>query len=326
MEKVILKRFLKRIAYFLFLLIIVISGTEICFRMQVFDFYKAELQSLNTKTDKNKKNILIIGDSFSAHPESYVKHLRKNYSQYNVINASVPGTGIIQHNLYFDKRVKEFNPEHIIYQFYVGNDFLDIKRPLNFKEISFIRNIYWMVSEKILFLHYLNRKLAFITSNTQSIDVLQEADFEKSRYNNRVVNYFKGNSAYLNNTIFLEGKQIEVYESWKEKMIKFRKSVPDSVPITLLVIPTCAQTDKTYKKRFIEIGAYLSDDILEKEYPLYLKMAEELADFNIINPLAEFQLLSSEGVELYYKNDPHLTPEGQKCLGNFLIKNLNFKK
>ncbi len=63
-------------------------------------FYKTELENLNTEIDPKKKNILVIGDSFSAHPASYVKQLTENFIQYNFINASVPGTGIMQHELF----------------------------------------------------------------------------------------------------------------------------------------------------------------------------------------------------------------------------------
>lgn len=322
MKKPLFKKILNRILYFLFLLLIVTAILETVFRLQAFDFYKTELVGLNKTTDKQKENVLIIGDSFSAHPDSYVKYLRAHWPQYNFINASVPGTGIKQHALYFEKRVKQYNPRHIIYQFYVGNDFTDISHPVNFKTLSFVRNMFWIVSERVLVLQYINYRLANLSTHNQRVNVLHSEGFSKSRYNKRVISYFMGSPAHLNNTVSLKGDEIKTYERWKQKMPAMTADIADSVSVSLLLIPTCAQTGHIYADRMRILGAYLSEDILKPEYPLYLRMKTDFERFNVINPLPFFQQLTAAGQTLYYDNDPHLNPAGQKYLADFLIKQL----
>src|SRR5690606_32098707 len=112
-----------------------------------------------------KNCVLIFGDSFTAHPDSYVKYLNSGYTS---INCAIPGTGIRQHALIFSKRIDEYKPKAIIYQFYVGNDLLDLYHPINFSELSFLRNLYWKISEHMLILQYINYKLAFLNPKNQS--------------------------------------------------------------------------------------------------------------------------------------------------------------
>ena len=128
--KVKLKRVLKLICYVLFLLIVLVIGLEVSYRFQWFDFYKAELTGLNdlAEIDNSENSILIMGDSFSATKDSYVGFLNKNDSTFTYINSSIPGTGIIQHNLILKSRIKKYNPSTIIYQIYPSNDLIDIEK------------------------------------------------------------------------------------------------------------------------------------------------------------------------------------------------------
>jgi hypothetical protein len=115
-----------------FILIVSLCLLEIAYRYQIIDFYKLELQALNPDLEKEytNGNVLIFGDSFSGFPNGYVEQLRQEYSETNFINCAIAGTGIRQHALFFDSRIKRFKPNQILYQFYVGNDLLDIKRDL----------------------------------------------------------------------------------------------------------------------------------------------------------------------------------------------------
>jgi len=317
---------LELIAYLAFLGISTLLIMELCFRFQVIEFYGAELKGLNPDTEisTEKENILVIGDSFSAHPESYVKYLRKANPDFNFINAAIPGTAIKQHNLIIKKRIEQFEPVHVIYQFYVGNDFADIDHPINFKTLSWARNLYWIISEKILFLQYLNYKLAFLKSHTQTIQEIHEPDFSAELYNNRARTYFTGDPDYLVNTIFLEGSQIRTWEKWKKAFLQFQENIPEDIPVSIVIIPHCAQVNTAYAERMEVLGAAIDKEILNINYPLYVSMEHDLTGVSIVNPLGKLQDEEKTGKHLYYSNDPHLTPEGQRYLGKYLIQNLNF--
>lgn len=314
----LLKKYAKHFLYLLFFSFACLLIIELSFRYQVIDFYKSELKGLNTPEQLNNKknNILIFGDSFSAHPFSYVQFLD---SSYNYVNCAIPGTGIKQHSLIIPKRIKQYQPKAIIYQFYVGNDLLDIKHPINYSELSFLRNVYWWLSEHFLFLQYINYKLAYLNPKNQSFIELKENVFSKKSYNQRVKTYFKASPFYLNHTILLNDEATRlIYAEWKDH---FRELFNNNIPIYLLVIPHNAQINKTYYERNVSIGAILSDSIQKENYPLIEKMKKDLPYIKIINPLPYFQHLENND-SLYYENDPHLTLWGQKKLALFVNKEL----
>ncbi len=153
--------------YLLFLLVVVLFLFEILYRYQVIDFYAVQLNALNSteELESQKKKILLIGDSFSARPLGYVADLRKNDTTSTIINSSIPGTGIRQHNLILKNRLQLVQPDEVIYQFYLGNDLTDIEHPINYSENSVIRNLYWFLADSFLGLQFLNNQLARIKSS-----------------------------------------------------------------------------------------------------------------------------------------------------------------
>ncbi|MEL7223064.1 MAG: hypothetical protein AAGJ93_17200, partial [Bacteroidota bacterium] len=123
-----LRKLLRGILYLLFLLVATILLLEVSYRWNIVDFYGANLRRLNTEelgTKSDLPSVLVIGDSFSADMSSYVGFLRDSLREHRIINAAVPGTGVRQHQRFFKQRIREFQPEMLIYQLYVGNDLLD---------------------------------------------------------------------------------------------------------------------------------------------------------------------------------------------------------
>lgn len=321
--KTFLAKYLKKFAYFIFLCFVCLTLLEVCFRFQLIDFYQAELKGLNKEEQLSSKgdHILVFGDSFSAHPDSYVKHLREKLPQFNFINSAIPGTGVKQHELIFKKRIDRFQPKAIIYQFYVGNDFTDIEHPINFKELSFLRNVFWMVSEQFLVLQYINHRLAFLNTNNQPIKKLQETEFSEMLYNQRVKTYYQADSAALNNTILLKGEPSnKIYGIWKKKIDKMKELTGDSIPVFLLIVPHNAQLSESHLERNRKLRATISPAILNPTFPLVEQMKKDFNTWKIINPLAVFQSLKEQ--DLYYQNDPHLTVFGQEQLGGIVLEKL----
>jgi len=237
--KVTLIKYLKKMAYLVFLFFVCLVLLEICFRHQFVDFYQSELSGLNTEEELNSKgnNVLVFGDSFSAHPDSYVKKLREELPAVNLINTAIPGTGINQHELLFKKRIKKYQPKAIIYQFYVGNDFTDINHPINFEKLSFLRNVFWKASERFLILQYINHRLAFLNKSNQPIEKLHEAGFSKEKYNNRVKTYYRADNTGLENTILLsDQKSKNNYDKWRTKLVELNRLTGDSIPVVLLIV------------------------------------------------------------------------------------------
>ena len=323
----ILIKYLKRIGYLFFLLIVSLLILEVCFRYQIIAFYQPELKALNTKEElsSTKNNIVVFGDSFTAHPDNYLSYLKRAHPDCNIVNSAISGTGIKQHELLFKERINKFNPKAIIYQFYVGNDFLDIKHPINYNELSFFRNVFWTVSEHLLVLQYLNYRLAFLNKNSQPISVLHESEFSVEKYNHRVKLYFRADAACLTKSVFLNNSNTkEVYRQWKDKFDLLNELTDGQVPIHLLLVPHNAQVSELYCERNVALGASLPSQVVNSTFPLFNQMKKDLKTIKVLNPLATFQELENSD-SLYYQNDPHLTTFGQQALGAFLVKNISFE-
>jgi len=95
----ILRKIIRGSLYITYLILVVIILLEIAYRYQIVDFYGKHLRGLNSKTvlanKENKETLLVLGDSFSASPFSYVSHLKDSLPELNVVNASISGTSLI---------------------------------------------------------------------------------------------------------------------------------------------------------------------------------------------------------------------------------------
>jgi hypothetical protein len=312
--------------YTVFLLLATLLLFELLFRLQVIDFYSYEFKSLNPEREASieKEKTLVFGDSFSTYQNGYIEQLRKKNPSTSFINAAITGTGILQHRLFFEERIKQFPPKKVLYQFYVGNDFLDIHPPVNYKTLNLIRNVYWQASHYFLSLQYLNFKLAiFNRSYAQSSAVLQEDLFSATKYNQRSKIYLKGDPDYLANTILMQGNAKESYAIWHDAFSELIENLSDTTQLYLLLLPHCAQVHPEYKLQMEELGANIKGDIAQLFPPLYQQMAKDFPNVRILTPLSFFQELEKEGIQLYYGNDPHLNPEGQKLLAQFVQEQLN---
>jgi hypothetical protein len=315
------KKILKLLAYVCFLIVVLVAALETAYRFQWIDFYQAELNSLNDLEQlENKKNkVLVIGDSFSAAPDSYVNYLNSLDTNSVYINASIPGTGIIQHNLVLKNRIETFQPTSIIYQIYPSNDLLDIEKPTNFDSLSFVRNIYWMISDKIRVLGYVNSRLAILKSNPTG-EELKADIFDIDKYNQREKLYIKSDSTYLEKSLNASGDYKERFEKWKKEFKLFKK-IAGGIPIKLLVIPHAVQIDSIQKRNLESCGAFFTADVIENEF--LKKVANEFPDVEILDPKERMILRNTQKSDLYFQNDPHLTKNGQVFLGEWLFKILS---
>jgi hypothetical protein len=295
---------------------------EVCYRFQLIDFYQTEFEYLN-KSEKRStdKTVFILGDSFTASKASYVDQLRNVFPYCDFINTAIPGTGIRQHQLLLEKHHGE-KADVLIYQFYIGNDFLDLNYPINFKTTSTAKIIYKKLSEHLLSLHYLNYQLAYFRNNDQKIEQIRKSEFSPQLYNSRQKKLFKAAPDYLQNSIQLKGKQKETYRLWKEKFQIIIDEFGSDKPIYLLVIPHVAQLNQEWLDRMKTVGADLDSTALKLNYPLIKQLKKVFPQVKVINPLPEFQKQAKAGHELYFQNDPHLNANGQKALGEFIVKQL----
>lgn len=316
-------KFLGRSAVVLLLALLLF---ECLFRCNVIDFYESELNGLNGKEvlkPSKKKTLLVFGDSFSADLHGYVGHLRDSLKGWNVINSAVPGTSTKQMEQFFEDRLAEFTPEKVLIQLYVGNDFQDYHHTRNWSELSFSRNLYWLISDRLTCLQYFNYKMGgWFKSAPKIVDPKIEMSFNEASYNHREKIYFSADERSLDHSIKVKGEKESIFEEMMDDLSEMVEQT--KVPTTVLVLPHAGQVTEQYRLNLMKIGANLSEDVVSGDFPFFDKIKKELekyANVKVITPLFDFRS-NDRSTFLYFPNDPHLNAEGQLELYQFLKKNI----
>lgn len=309
---------------------------ELVYRMQWFDFYSTELQALNSKDAlavNGRKKILVLGDSFSADTASYVGKLQLLFPQFYFINAAIPGTGICETNCIAQRRIERFKPSIVIYQIYVGNDLFDIRKPLD-GNISLARKIFWWLTDRSLFLRYINYKAGQL-KNSLGINPIHQQyrndeNFSSEKFSNREKLLLQAEPLLIENSVLLKnGREADAEElvDGLEELNKFTKN--ENAQLIVLLIPHCAQVNENYLNKMISVGAQFSNKtaLQKTDFAFYSFIKEKLKEeqIEILNPLPLFQQIDSANNSLYFENDIHLNSKGQQVVADFLSSSLQNK-
>ncbi len=322
-----IKNLIKIIFNITIVIFVTILLFELSYRYYIIDFYKDSWIALNKNQNFDKKNadVLVFGDSFSAANSSYVSLLQNHYPNKTILNASVSGIGINEHRIFAKNRMQKNTPKTIIYQVYVGNDLLDVSHLTNWKNLSFIRNAYWTISDYLVSVAYINRKLSFLKQPHKDSDerIKIEGEFDHRNYTLRQKTLFKADPRYLEKTVTLTEDFLEKYEQWKDKMELFLDEIPSNSSVKIVFIPHCIQLNSYYQSNMRMIGANMNtlDNLKNEEYIFYKKTKEDFKRYKnvtVLNPLPFLKQKDTITKRLYYANDPHFNTDGHKALFEFL--------
>ena len=333
------------IGYNLIIIVILFFGLELVYRFQLIDTYRAELHSYNIKDDlldhKDRKTILIMGDSYTVGNDSYTKLLQERLKNYRIINSGISGTGIIQASIIAPKRFREFNPRIFIYQVYVGSDLFDIRYSLNWENIGLIRNLYWFVSNHLRFISFLNYRVAQIIEEEQAtngvnggIQKLETISVTNNNsrdsgldYTDRVKIYLSAEPYLVDDSIMVKNNRIQDFQIFLNKLEELIDlSRHARCKAVILIIPHCCQLNDIYLNKFKYIGAKFTDParVQDNEYPFIAALRKKYSgesNVTVLNPLE--RLRQAENIKhVYYQNDDHLTPFGQSIIADFVIEQL----
>lgn len=335
MKRLLIKG-IKWMSYGLYLLLAIWALLELAFRYQWIDFYAAELHGLNPDSvlhaRPEKRRMLLLGDSFSAQPESYVKTLRDSLPAWDVINAAVPGTGIREAAVIAADKTEKFPPDILLYQIYVGNDLWDIRKSYDSPQISLPRKIYWFLSDYSLSLRYLNYKAGQLKHRTgvaiETRELKQDMPFSPAQYSRREQLLFQADPGLIRNSILAGGGREKDLKVWLEKMDALLAGLPERTKsVVLLVVPHCAQVNDFYRQNLEALGAATAGtETAQSNYPFLRQITEHYAGdsrVKICSPLPWFQQNDAPGSRLYYENDPHLNGRGHKVLGRMMATSLS---
>ncbi len=308
--------------------LVCITIIEVTYRYQLFDFYKSEFNYLNKiALQKNSsKKVLVFGDSFTAAANSYVNSLNDSLNDITFVNAAIPGIGVQEMNCIANNRIQEINPSLVILQVYVGNDLIDIEKPINWNTISFARNAYWLLANKIYSFRFLNYKLGQIKQvSGQSLETesLKNKDsFSPDKMSKREKLLVQADPNYYEKSIKIKPdfeNRFDVFISQINQIA--RLCLSKNIPIKILVIPASCQVSNYYKMNLEACGAQFNEgNTFDTNYPFIaqLKVQTKPNSIEILNPLPYLQQLDSTGNRLYFENDLHLNNRGNMELAKFV--------
>jgi hypothetical protein len=294
---------------------------EIAYRFYWIDFYKIELNGLNTNqlNQISDSTMLVFGDSFSAHPESYVSILRQQKAHWRIINCAVSGTGSLEMSRMAALRIKNFKPKKVTFQLYVGNDLLDIYPPINWLELSFGRNLFWTISNWFEVIDFLNYRLAHLINQSKegSVSLLKPPDFglfDPEKYNARERLYLQADPSFVVNSVNVNTIKYEkAFYTMISKIKNTIELLPYDCSVEIIVIPHCTQVSNFYANNLASLG--MKNKALLNNYAFLSKLQMTFNDKAIVTDVLPI-LKENDSPEhrVFYENDIHLTPFGQSLL------------
>lgn len=331
-----LRRVLRACGLLILALAFAIGALEVLYRIQLIDTYKPELLAYNPEQvltgEREASTMLMMGDSFTAGAAGgYVADLRQALPDIRIVNAGISGTGIVQANIVARERFARFHPRILIYQVYVGNDLFDIRYPVNWARVSFVRNMYWLIASRIRAIAFVNYRLGQMRYQASSAPAqwlgMKQVDqpFSVSRYDSRVLTYFKAEPELLKQSIFVEGRRAADFAVLTRGIHSLlARCIPGACSAYILVIPHCAQVSSSCLEHMRALGATVDDSMAIEgaEYPFVTGLRAALRDVpnaSVLNPLATLRAAQKAGVAVYHTNDEHLTQAGDQVLAEFLV-------
>lgn len=314
---------------FIFLL-----ALEVVYRYNWFDFYSNEIELLNapTKNKKSSTTILVLGDSFTASINSYVSSLNDSLSDVRFINSGVPGFGIQEIATLTSGRIEEYKPDAVILQLYVGNDLIDLQRPVNWSTVSLPRNIYWSLADHFLSIRYINYKLGQFKEGTalatEQTKTKLNSVFDSAHFSTREKILIAADPSYLRKSILASedfAPRYNEYANYLDEVTSMCES--KKIPMYIVLIPSACQVTKSYQEHEEELGASFGlTNMQDTLYPFFIKLLNKLEGrATVLSPLSYFQELEGSGIPLYFQNDIHLNATGQLELAHFISRKINFK-
>lgn len=334
-----MKQKMHKIFYFFYLIIFVFLLFEGLYRAQIIDFYRNELIGLNPKTlfeKNNKPNVLAFGDSFIGQPQSFVEFLQDSFPNYHFVNNGIPGTGIFEARSIANNRMKEFPPKQLIYQIYIGNDLMNIRKNTNWNKLPFLKNVYYSLANHLKSLEFLNYRFAQfayfrklktgIGMKGADENVKEEDVFEVQKYSPYEKQVLSGDPQLLENSILLKDDRIADFTYLQENIQRLIKAANnDSIPVYLVVIPHCSQVNAYYRQKYEDLGIKLPQDSLyfSPNYPFIQSLKKAFAgqkNIEIVDILPALQAKDSLNNRMYFENDFHFTEAGQRLAAEVLAK------
>jgi lysophospholipase L1-like esterase len=285
------------------------------------------------KTDKKKKKVLVIGDSFVSNisvydNEVFTEVLQNWMINTEVLNFGVNGYGQVQEYLVLKEWYNKINPDVIILMIYVGNDFYDnlgehwlYPRPyasLNDDNNTIVLNPtpqhkaiskpIWKIYKKSHLLNFLKRRMNILITK-----------FHQKNNSELRHSIFSPTEIYLSNSQSSEYTKltIQVMENLLLRIAKYAQ-IKD-VPLVFALAPTIEQVeDKSWSAIIKNYGSHSETYIRTLPNDRLIQIAED-NNLKMIDLLPILQSESRKGTILYNPLELHWNKEGNRVVARSLL-------
>jgi hypothetical protein len=326
---------------------------EAIYRWQLVDSYGTELRTFNPPSalaETDRPTLLIMGDSLTAGRGSYPDLLRVARPDLRVVNAGLPGTGLVQAQITAPHRFRTFRPAYFVYQLNVRNDLLNLRWPVAWGRLSLARNLYWTLAERFRSMEFVNYRLGQLrfrlhhqrTANGEapltvsgvaggpSACEWRHEAIDVAAYGPRSRFLVEAWPDLVEQQVLLEGVWRETFQELLDRLPQLLGHCdPADCRAWLLVVPDAIQVDARYVELMERMGGTVKhpEAVLGDEPPFLAGLrdwAEGQGDVRvrIVDPLAALRRLEEQGRRAYYALDPHLNACGQEILGQQLLEAL----
>jgi len=271
--------------------------------------------------------ILALGDSFTwggygtQLNETFIKIVEQKLNgsleqNIQVINSGVPGYGIEQESLYAQSEGIKLEPDMILLNFYVGNDFTGK-----------------FLAEKA---PKANEKGQLVSLNSMPLrNFLLEHLHSFRFFERRILPFFGGViENYFPNILDSSGKTGDIYKIKYDRGTESRVKntlgaigklnlycKDNNIELMVVVIPTIFQVYDNVKESFIRASMLGKDDFDFNKPQALLKEFFLRENIEFIDLLPEFKKLSSNH-DLYWSLNPHFNKKGNEIAAKIIFNRL----
>jgi hypothetical protein len=315
---------------------------EASYRTMLFDAYGTELALYNSEQDleaaDGRETLLCMGDSLTAGLNSWPAAVRERRSDLRVINAGIPGSGVLQANLVAPRRFRSFRPGVLVYQVNVSNDLVNLRYPVDWSRLNPVRNAYWTVAHRLRSVEYLNYRAgqaAFALRNREFLRDVRSAglpvpscDWDDGSFRPEVMTprvgiYLRAEPAQDADQILVRGRRAEDFRRLVAGVRRLLEHCePPSCRARVLVVPHAVQVEPQYAANLRALGSAIpaGGELSAPDYPFLQGLRDALGGETVIDPLPALRRRAASGDHVYFRYDPHLNACGQQVLAEAVLE------
>jgi len=277
---------------------------------------------------KKKRNILVLGDSMPLgwgvdDSASYGYGLAEiiKESNYQVVNTSLPGSGPVNQYYLLKRIYSVFQPEVILFHFYLQNDFRDsfLFNCMKYKDNEFKFDyhlhdpFFKRLARRFGTLKWLHSRLKFAISPYEVTEYSQQ----------RSIDIWSNEWIFQLNPTPYDRKIIETSYDWMDSIANF--AAENQSKLVLVIIPAVYQVypeefDKLIRQKYPNQNFQFDIDM--PNHHLKQWIAENRQKLYRIIDLSEGFALTKSQYPLYIDNDIHWTPIGNKIASKYVSKQI----